>query len=99
MAGIALSGAVEVRLACLWIASQHALNLEFRAAAQGVVYLLVQKMCEVRHLLSFEARGGSSALQRMAFRKKRTDSVSIAIAQNDERTDQVGPLLVPGQAG
>jgi hypothetical protein len=67
------------------------LNLEFRATAQGVVNLLVQEMCEVSHLFDFEAMCGSSALQGMAFREKRTDSVSIAIAQNDERTYQVGP--------
>ena len=35
----------------------------------------------------------------MSLREKRPDSVSIAIVQNNERTDQVGPLLIPGQVG
>src|SRR5437773_9945029 len=97
MAGIALSSAVEVRLACLWIASDHVLNLQFGAAAQGVVDLLVQEMGEVSQLLGFEARCCLSALQCMAFRQKLTDSVSIAIAQHTERTKQDGPLLVRRQ--
>ena len=99
MAGVALPCAVKVGLACLWIASEHVLNLQFRAGSQGVVNLLVQKMCEGRHLFGFEGRRGASALQGMALREKRTDSASVAIAQYDERTDQVGPLLIPGQAG
>src|SRR5258707_10682404 len=99
MAGVTFSSAVEVRRACLRIARKHVLNLQLSAAPQRAVDLLVQEMREVRHLFGFEARRGSSALQRMSLPEKRPDFLSIAIVQNNEGTDQVGPLLIPGQVG
>src|SRR5437016_4096059 len=99
MASVTFSSAVEVRRACLWIAGEHVLNLQLRPAPKGVIDSLVQEVSEVRHLFGFEARRWPSALQRMSFREKRPNSVSIAIVQNNERTNQVGPLLIPGQVG
>src|SRR5260370_28147733 len=99
MARAAFSSALEVPRACLRIARKHVLNLQLRSAPQRVVDLLMQEMRDVRHLFHFEARRGSSALQRMSLREKRPDLVSIAIVQNNERTDQVAPLLICGQVG
>src|SRR5262245_42102531 len=98
MAGVALSSTGKVGLTCFWISSEHVLNLQFRASSQGVVNLLVQKMCKVRHLFDFETGRGASALQGMTFREKRSDHASITIVQNDEGADQIGSLLIPGQA-
>src|SRR5713101_6780674 len=99
MASVAFSSAVEVRRACLRIARKHVLNLQLPPAPQRVVDLLMQKMRDVRHLFGFEARRGTPALQRMSLREKRPDFLSIAIVQNNERTDQVGSLLIAGQVG
>src|SRR5579864_1689667 len=95
MASVTFSSAVEVRRAGLRIAGEHVLNLQFRPAPQRVIDLLMQKVRQVRHLLGFEARRRSPALQKMSFREERPDSISIAIVQNNLRTDQVRPLLIP----
>src|SRR5258706_11580506 len=99
MASVAFSSALEVRRPCLSVARKHVLNLQLRPAPQRVVDLLMQEMRDVRDLFGFEARRGAAALQRMSLREKRPDFVSIAIVQNNERTDQVRPLLIRGQVG
>src|ERR1700687_3209475 len=99
MASAASSSAVKVRRASLRIARKHVLNLQLRPAPQRVVEFLMQEMRDIRHLCGVEARGGASALQRRSLGEKRPDLVSIAIVQNNERTDQVGPLLITGQVG
>src|SRR5258708_1831886 len=99
MASVAFSSAVEVLRVWLRIAREHVLNLQVRYAPQRVVDVLMQEMRDVRHLFGFEARRGPAALQRMSLREKRPDFVSISIVQNNQRTDQVGPLLIRGQVG
>src|SRR5258708_38166445 len=99
MASVAFSSAVEVPRACLRIARKHVLNLQLRPAPQRVVHLLMEEMRDVRHLFGFEARRGPAALQRMSLREKRPDFGSISIVQNNQSTDQVGPLLIRGHVG